>query len=225
MFVRCVLFCIFDLILDLNIVWSNHTKDRSVLNSLESLAVRRLYKHTKKEAGPSHGQPFLTGKSLFSGSRMVTRFLEMANATCMSLIQLFASFFFTCFKWIRAQERGLPKDGAKCDPLFCEMAIWQVKWRYWGDCSMFRKKIATFSVDVIRTLLTGASFISRAVSEIQILIFFWHIVVFASGGFDSIEVLENWSRSKVGSFYPWNHTERWISQPIFAGPQSPSDDF
>ena len=38
---------------------------------------------------------------------------------------------------------------------------------------------------------------------------------------ESLEVLEN----KVGSFYPWNHTERWISQPIFAGPQSPLDDF
>jgi len=60
------------------------------------------------------------------------------------------------------------------------------------------------------------------------LIFFWHIVVFGqclSVGFESLEVLENWSRSKVGQFYPWNHTERWISQPIFAGPQSPLDDF
>jgi len=37
---------------------------------------------------------------------------------------------------------------------------------------MFRKKIVTFSVDVIRTLLTGASFTSHAVSEIEVLNFF-----------------------------------------------------
>jgi len=26
-------------------------------------------------------------------------------------------------------------------------------------------------------------------------------------------------------FYPWNRTERWISQPVFRGSQSPSDNF
>ena len=44
-------------------------------------------------------------------------------------------------------------------------------------------------------------------------------------GFESLEVFESWSRLKVGSFYPWNQSERWSSLPIFAGPQSPLDDF
>jgi len=34
-----------------------------------------------------------------------------------------------------------------------------------------------------------------------------------------------WSRWKVGRFYLLNQTERWISQPFFARPQSPLDDF
>jgi hypothetical protein len=48
---------------------------------------------------------------------------------------------------------------------------------------------------------------------------------FASVDWRVLTVLQNWSRSKVGLFYPWNHTEKWISQPIFAGPQSFLDDF
>ena len=44
-----------------------------------------------------------------------------------------------------------------------------------------------------------------------------HNVVFCQCGFENLEVLENWSRSKVGFINPWNHTEQWISQPIFAG--------
>jgi len=88
---------------------------------------------------------------------------------------------------------------------------------------MFRKKIETFSVHVIKTLLTGAAFTSHAVSEIKVLIFLTHcrvLPVWVLTVFKCSKI-----RSKVGSFYPWNHTERWISQPIFVGPQSPLDDF
>jgi len=46
------------------------------------------------------------------------------------------------------------------------------------------------------------------------LVVVWHIVVFWQCGLESLPVLENRSRSKVGSFYPWNQTEKWISQSI-----------
>jgi len=48
---------------------------------------------------------------------------------------------------------------------------------------MFHKKIETFSEDVIRTLLTSASFTSHVVSAIEVLRFVWHIVVFCQCGF------------------------------------------
>jgi len=60
------------------------------------------------------------------------------------------------------------------------------------------QKIETFSSDVTKTLVTGASFTSHAVSEIDF--FFDTLSYFASVGFDSLEKLENWSRSKIGSF-------------------------
>jgi len=47
---------------------------------------------------------------------------------------------------------------------------------------------------------------------------------FASVGWRVLKCSKIVSRSKGGSSYPWNHTERWISQPIFAGLQSPLDD-
>ena len=76
---------------------------------------------------------------------------------------------------------------------FLKKAILRVKWRYWGDfSSMFRKKNETFSIDVIWTLLLGASSISHALSDFEVLDFFGHIVVICQCGLESFEVLESW---------------------------------
>ena len=48
---------------------------------------------------------------------------------------------------------------------------------------------------------------------------------FASLGWRLKMCSKIWSRSKVGSFYLWNHTEQWISRPICAGPQILLDNF
>jgi len=67
---------------------------------------------------------------------------------------------------------------------------------------MFRKKIETLSTNVFTTLLRGAPFTSHAVSEFEVLSFFGHNVVFCQCGFENLEVLENWSGSKVGFINP-----------------------
>jgi len=145
----------------------------------------------------------------------------------MHLLQLFESFILIPgFKWIRAHERGLSstKNRKKMWSMGF-LAIWRVKWRYWGDFSgMFRKKSKLF---LQMWSGQGASSTHHAVSEFEVFLFFGHIVVsrFCQCGLESLEVLDNWSHSKVGSFNPWNHTEQWLSQPIFAGPQSLLDDF
>jgi len=64
---------------------------------------------------------------------------------------------------------------------------------------MFRKKkIETFSIDEIRRLLRGASSTSHAVSDFEVLVFFDTLSCFCQCGFEGLEVLENWSRSKDG---------------------------
>ena len=61
--------------------------------------------------------------------------------------------------------------------------------------SVFNKnstlQIETFSIDVMTTLLRGASSICHAVSEFQVLICFGHIVVFCQCGLKSLEKLKN----------------------------------
>jgi len=64
---------------------------------------------------------------------------------------------------------------------------------------MIRKKIGSFSIDMIRTLLRGTSFTSPAVSDFEVFICFRHIVVFCQCGLEYSKV---GSRSKVGSFIP-----------------------
>jgi len=67
----------------------------------------------------------------------------------------------------------------------------------------FRKKIKILSSDEIKALLRGAPFTIHAVSEFEVLIFiFVHNVVFFQCGFEILEVLENWSHSKVGFVNP-----------------------
>jgi len=48
---------------------------------------------------------------------------------------------------------------------------------------MFHTKIETFSIEVIRTLLPGASSTSHAVSDFEVVIFFDTLSCFASVGF------------------------------------------
>jgi len=80
---------------------------------------------------------------------------------------------------------------------------------------MFRQQIETFSIDEIRTCLRGASSTGHDVSDFEFC-FFGHIVVLCQCGFESLEMLENGSRSKMGNFtreitrtswtrYSWNH--------------------
>jgi len=70
---------------------------------------------------------------------------------------------------------------------------------------MIQNKIEAFSIDVIRTLLTGTSFTSHAVSEIEVLIFFDTLSCFASVGFESLEC------SKIGHARRLGHFTREIT--------------
>jgi len=43
--------------------------------------------------------------------------IEPGNAACMFVIQLVESYILIeCYQRIKAQQRGLPKIGSKCDP-------------------------------------------------------------------------------------------------------------
>jgi len=118
------------------------------------------------------------------------------NDAYIFLIQLFENLIFIpCFRWIRAQERGLQKTGTKCDPLI----LWKgdlIAWWYCGDFfGMFRKKIEILLIDVITALLRGAP---SAVSEFEVSSFFLDTVsCFASVGLRFLKC------SKIG------HTRRW----------------
>jgi len=60
----------------------------------------------------------------------------------------------------------------KSKSVFSESTFWREKWRYWRYLSsMFRRRIDFFSIDVIRTLLRGASSTSHAVSDFEVLFF------------------------------------------------------
>ena len=67
---------------------------------------------------------------------------------------------------------GYQKSGKTGTSWFLEKAISRIKQRYWGNFSgMLRKQIEIFSIDVIGTLLRGASFTSPAVLDSKVFFF------------------------------------------------------
>jgi len=128
---------------------------------------------------------------------------------------------------MRAPEGGLPTwwwwFGKISKTSFSEMVFSRVKCRLStkknSSGKFFEMKIAHPASTLWREMHCDPFrwFLSSA-------FFFGHIIVFCQCGWRLKMCSKILSRSKVGSFWPWNHTEQWISQPIFAGPQSPLDD-
>jgi len=82
------------------------------------------------------------------------------------------------FYWDTRTGRGSPKNRDQSSmSVFSKRAFWRVKWRYSGDFpALIWKKTESFSTDVIRTLLQGASSTSHTVSDFEVFNVFWHNV-------------------------------------------------
>jgi hypothetical protein len=126
-------------------------------------------------------------KKSFSDGKIFVTFL-------IQNLEMFISVW--SYMEIRASEGGLPWGLPKFDQnsktWFLKKAILLVKWRYWRDFpSMFCKKIETLCIDVIRTLLRGASSKSHAVSDFEVFFLTYCRVL-------PVWVEESWSAEKFG---------------------------
>jgi len=120
------------------------------------------------------------------------------------------------FYWNASTGRGFIKNRDKSSKsVFSKRAFWQVKWWYWGDfSSMIRKKIKSFSIDVIGTLLRGTSSKSHVASDFEF--FLDTLSCLASVGWRVSKCSEVWSRSKVGHLtcaLRFPHTQRVCGIP------------
>jgi len=90
---------------------------------------------------------------------------------------------------------------------------------------MFRKKIETFPIDEIRTLLRCASSASHAVSDFEVFIFFDTSSCLASVGLRVLKCSKIGHARRMGNFIrEIKLNDEYFSQ-FFVGLQSPLNDF